>query len=99
MTHLRSPKNDPGEERNLAQGKNKIKHHPRRRRAGWLRFIHREAWQALCLYECVIDSGRRARSRIVWRAPNPTKEAILQPWRPNAGTRQWGNFGAQTRVN
>src|SRR5258708_6363695 len=42
MTHLRSPKNDPGEERDLAQGKNKIKHHPRRRRAGWLRFILQE---------------------------------------------------------
>jgi hypothetical protein len=50
----------------------------------------------------VIDSGRRARSRIVWRARQIRRRRLscnlggLRQHDP--GTRQWVNFGKQTRV-
>jgi hypothetical protein len=56
------------------------------------------------LFVCTkcIDSGRRARSCIVWRPPNPTKglSCNLGGHRQHgAATRQWVNLGKQTRVN
>ncbi len=60
-----------------------------------------EVWQqALRFARKAIDSGRRARSRTAWRAPNPMKYlATLTVIDTTTLEQGNGTFGEQTRVN
>src|SRR5260370_1313977 len=95
-------KSDPGEQHLLAQSKNKITYHPRRRRARWLRMIHAGGMAASSSFCPKSDRfwPESTLSHSLARAKSDEVSRNLDGHRHhNAGTRQWVTFGEQTQVN